>query len=201
MSLSEDVRASLRAFPDFPSQGILFQDVAPVLGDPKLLRRVVDAMAAPWRGKVDDVASASRNGPEGPRDLSTSRGLSSTRVVDAVAGVESRGFILGAPVALALDARFVPVRKKGKLPGRVLHEEYDLEYARATVEIQEDAVRAGERVLLVDDVLATAGTANAALRLVEKAGARVVGFAFLLEIAALNGRATLPRESTVIARV
>lgn len=172
MSLSEDVRAALRAFPDFPSKGILFQDVAPVLGDPKLLRRVVDEMARPWRGKID-----------------------------AVAGVESRGFILGAPVALALDARFVPVRKKGKLPGRVLHEEYDLEYARAMVEIQHDAVRQGERVLLVDDVLATGGTANAALRLVEKAGGRVVGFAFLLEIAALGGRATLPREATVVVRV
>lgn len=172
MALAEDVRATLRAFPDFPTKGILFQDVAPVLGDPKLLRRVVDEMAQPWRGKVD-----------------------------AVAGVESRGFILGAPVALALDARFVPVRKKGKLPGRLLQEEYDLEYARATVEIQHDAVRPGERILIVDDVLATGGTANAAQRLLEKAGARVVGFAFLLEIGALNGRAKLGRGSSVVARV
>lgn len=170
--LADDVRAALRAFPDFPIQGILFQDVAPVLGDPKLLRRVVDAMAAPWRGRVD-----------------------------AVAGVESRGFILGAPIALALDARFVPIRKKGKLPGRLLHEEYDLEYGRAVVEMQADAVRADERVLLVDDVLATGGTANAALRLVEKGGARVAGFSFLLEIGALNGRARLPRESSIVARV
>jgi len=170
--LADDVRAALRSFPDFPSKGILFQDVAPVLGDPDLLARVVDAMAAPWRGRID-----------------------------AVAGVESRGFIFGAPVALALSARFVPVRKKGKLPGRVLHEEYDLEYGRAVVEMQEDAVRADERVLLVDDVLATGGTANAALRLVEKTGARVAGFSFLLEIAALNGRATLPREASVVVRV
>ena len=172
MTLAEDVRAALRAFPDFPSKGILFQDVAPVLGSPALLRRVVDAMAEPWRGKVD-----------------------------AVAGVESRGFILGAPVALALDARFIPVRKKGKLPGVLLHEEYDLEYGRAVVEMQADAVRANERVLLVDDVLATGGTANAALRLVEKAGARVTGFSFLLEIVALNGRAKLPREASVILTV
>ena len=172
MTLDQDVRAALRAFPDFPSRGILFQDIAPILGDPALLRRVVDAMAERWRGKVD-----------------------------AVAGVESRGFILGAPVALALDARFIPVRKKGKLPGVLLQEEYDLEYGRAIVEMQADAVRANERVLLVDDVLATGGTANAALRLVEKAGARVAGFSFLLEIAALHGRAKLPREASVILTV
>ena len=166
------MRATLRAFPDFPSRGILFQDVAPVLGDPQLLRRVVHEMAAPWRGRVD-----------------------------AVAGVESRGFILSAPIAMVLHARFVPIRKKGKLPGALLAEEYDLEYGRATVEMQADAVRPEERVLLVDDVLATGGTANAALRLVEKAGARVAGFSFLLEIEALGGRAKLPREATVIATV
>lgn len=170
--LADDVRRALRAYPDFPSKGILFQDVAPLLGDPALLRRVVDAMAAPFAGRID-----------------------------AVAGVESRGFIFGAPVALALDARFVPIRKKGKLPGKLLREEYDLEYARATVEMQADAVRAGERVLLVDDVLATGGTANAAQRLVEGAGARVVGSSFLLAIKALDGRAKLTREVHVIVDV
>lgn len=155
------MKAALRPYPDFPKKGILFQDVLPLLADPALLARVVDAMAAPWAGQVDKVV-----------------------------GIESRGFLLGVPVALRLGVGFAPVRKVGKLPGETLREAYDLEYGQATLEMQRAAVRPGEGVLVVDDVIATAGTAQAAARLVEAAGARVVGHAFLLEIAALRG---LPR--------
>ncbi|MEA3200439.1 MAG: adenine phosphoribosyltransferase [Thermoplasmata archaeon] len=141
----------------------------PILRDPVLLSRAVEAMAEPWRGRVD-----------------------------AVAGVESRGFMLGAPVALRLGLPFVPVRKAGKLPGVTLREAYDLEYAKATLEVQADAFRPGERVLVVDDVLATGGTALAAARLVEKAGARVVGWSFLLEIDGLPGRARLGERARAL---
>ena len=156
--LAADVKAALRPYPDFPKKGILFQDVLPLLGDPALLARVVDAMAQPWQGRVDKVA-----------------------------GIESRGFLLGVPVALRLGVGFVPVRKVGKLPGETLREDYDLEYGKATLEAQRDAFRPGERVLVVDDVIATAGTAQATARLVQRAGAQVEGYAFLLEIGALRG--------------
>lgn len=154
----EDVKAALRAYPDFPVKGVLFQDVAPLLSEPLLLARAIGAMAEPWAGKVDKVA-----------------------------GIESRGFLVGVPVALRLGAGFVPVRKAGKLPGETWRESYALEYGSATIEVQKDAIKPGERVLVVDDVVATAGTAEATARLVASAGARVVGFAFLLEIAALKG--------------
>ena len=156
--LEADLRRALRAFPDFPVPGVLFQDVGPLLGDPSLLARVVDEMAAPWRGRVDKVA-----------------------------GVEARGFLLGVPIALRLGVGFVPVRKAGKLPGRTLRETYDLEYGKAAIEAQEDAVRHGERVLVVDDVIATAGTASATARLLERMGAEVAGHSFLLAIGALGG--------------
>lgn len=160
--LQDDVRRALRAYPDFPTKGVLFQDIAPVLADPALLARVIDAMASPFEGRVDKVA-----------------------------GVESRGFLFGLAIAQRLGVGFVPVRKLGKLPGPTLRAEYALEYGRATLEIQADALRADERVLLVDDVLATGGTALAARGLVQRAGARLVGFSFLLEIGALGGRARL----------
>ena len=169
MALADDVRAALRAYPDFPSAGIVFQDVAPLLRDAALLGGVVDAMGAPFRGRVDKVV-----------------------------GIESRGFLLGAPVALALGVGFIPVRKLGKLPGATLREEYALEYGRATLELQADALRPGERALVVDDVLATGGTALAAAKLVERAGGRVEGFSFLLEIAALGGAKRLPLAPRVL---
>lgn len=162
MPLPDDVRAALKAYPDFPEKGILFQDVAPLLADPRLFTRVVDAMSAPYAGRVDKVV-----------------------------GIESRGFILGAPVALRLGVGFVPLRKVGKLPGPTLRDDYSLEYAKASLELQKGVLAPGERVLVVDDVLATAGTALAASRLVQRAGARVAGFSFLLEIAPLGGRARL----------
>ncbi|HUR70036.1 MAG TPA: adenine phosphoribosyltransferase [Candidatus Thermoplasmatota archaeon] len=170
--LADDVRAALRAYPDFPAKGIVFQDVAPLLRDPALLARVVGAMAAPFAGRVDKVV-----------------------------GVESRGFIFGAPIALKLGVGFVPVRKVGKLPGAKLAEKYELEYGTAAVEMQRDAVAPGERVLVVDDVLATGGTARATARLVEGAGARLAGYSFLLEIGALKGRAALAAETRVVLTV
>lgn len=169
-ALAADVHAKLRAFPDFPTPGIRFQDIAPVLADPALRPRVIDALAAPSAGRVDKVA-----------------------------GIESRGFTLGAPVALRLGVGFVPLRKRGKLPGPTLVEPYALEYGEAALEAQADAFAPGDRVLIVDDVLATGGTAGAAARIVARAGGRVDAFAFLLEIAALGGRAKLAAPATILA--
>ena len=161
--LLEDVRARIRDVPDFPKPGILFKDVTPVLADPALFGRVVEAMAAPFRG------------------------LGIQRVV----AVESRGFLLGAPLALALHAGFVPARKPGKLPWRTRTERYALEYGEDGLQVHEDAMGPGDRVLIVDDLLATGGTAAATARLVTQLGAEVVGFSFLISLDFLPGRARL----------
>ncbi len=161
-----DLRALIRDIPDFPKPGILFRDLTPLLADPDGLRAAVSALAEPFRS------------------------LS----IDRVLGIESRGFVLGAPVALELGVGFVPVRKQGKLPHETLEVSYDLEYGSDTVEMHVDAVHAGERVLIVDDLIATGGTAGATVELVRKAGAEVIGCAFLLELAALDGREKLGVE-------
>jgi adenine phosphoribosyltransferase len=166
-ALARRLRAALRAIPDYPKPGVVFQDITPVLGDGALLRDVVDAMAGPF----------------------AKSGL--THVV----GIEARGFILGGAVATALRAGFVPVRKPGKLPWERLKEEYDLEYGTDALECHRDGLPAGSRVLVVDDVLATGGTAKAAGRLARKLGAEVMGWSFMLEIAALNGRARLQEQA------
>jgi adenine phosphoribosyltransferase len=153
--------------PDFPEPGILFKDITPLLADHTALHAVVEALAAAGR---DDAGRP---------------------VVDKVLGMESRGFILGAPVALALGVGFVPVRKAGKLPRPTYAVSYALEYGEATLEIHQDAVVPGERVLLVDDVLATGGTARATMDLVEKCGAHVHAVAMLMELGFLPGRAAL----------
>jgi adenine phosphoribosyltransferase len=153
--------------PDFPEPGILFKDITPLLADHAALTAVVDALAAPGRDE------------------------SGRPVVDKVLGMESRGFILGAPVALALGAGFVPVRKAGKLPRATYAVSYALEYGEATLEVHRDALRPGERVLLVDDVLATGGTAKATVDLAEMCGATVHGVAVLMELGFLPGRETL----------
>ena len=157
----------IRDVPDFPKPGVLFKDISPLLADHDGLTTVVHALA-----------SAGRDAEGRP-------------VVDKVVGIEARGFILAAPVALALGAGFVPVRKEGKLPGPVHRVSYALEYADAVLELHEDAVRPGERVLVVDDVLATGGTIEAALRLVDSCGGEVVGAAVLLELGFLDGRRLL----------
>jgi adenine phosphoribosyltransferase len=164
--LIDDVKARIRDVPDFPKPGIVFKDVTPVLADPHLFGRVVDAMAEPFRG----------------------------RHITKVVGVEARGFLLGAPVALALHAGFAPARKPGKLPWRTAKERYALEYGEDGLELHEDAVGRGEHVLIVDDLLATGGTAEATAKLVTKLGGEVVGFSFLISLDFLPGRDRLGRE-------
>lgn len=163
-ALTALLRPRIRDVPDFPASGVLFRDITPLLGDPVTLRAAVDALA--------QVA----------RELEVSR----------VAAVEARGFIFGAAVAVAAGAGFTPVRKAGKLPGATLSRSYVLEYADAVLEVHADAFQPGEPVLVVDDVLATGGTAAAAAALVAAAGAHVAGVAVLIELAALAGRARLP---------
>ena len=156
-------RRLIRDVRDFPSEGIVFKDITPVLQDPAAFRQVIDRMLEKARPKQPDV----------------------------VAGIESRGFIFGAPLALELGASFVPVRKLGKLPGETIRAEYSLEYGTNTVEIHKDAVRPGQRVLIVDDLLATGGTSLASAELVETLGGEVVGMTFLVELGFLNGRDAL----------
>jgi len=159
----ERLAGLIRNVPDFPVPGILFRDITPLLRDPVAFRYALDLLADHWRGV--------------PLDL--------------VAGVESRGFIVGAPVAERLGVGFVPVRKPGKLPWAKEREEYQLEYGTAAVEMHADAVEPGQRVLIVDDLLATGGTANAVRTLVEREKGQVVGFCFLIELCGLRGREKL----------
>ncbi|RCV51026.1 adenine phosphoribosyltransferase [Marinitenerispora sediminis] len=154
------IEAHVRDIPDHPRPGVVFKDITPLLAAPEAFSAVVEGLTA-------------GHGPG---------------TVDAVVGLEARGFILGAPVALRLGAGFVPIRKAGKLPARTLGESYDLEYGSATVEMHADAIAPGSRVLIVDDVLATGGTGRAAVRLVQRAGGTVVGFSVLMELAFLSGR-------------
>lgn len=170
--MTSDLRRSLRQIPDFPKPGILFQDITPLLSDPLLFRQATEAMSAPF---VD---------------------LGITRV----AGIEARGFILGGPVALSLGAGFVPLRKPGKLPWERVRYEYALEYGTDSLEAHRDALGPGARVLVVDDVLATGGTAAAAGSLIRSLGGELVGWSFLLEITTLAGRSRLQeaRVSTAI---
>jgi adenine phosphoribosyltransferase len=159
------VRTLVRDIPDWPRPGVVFRDITPLLHDPEAFGAVVDALL----------------------EVATVPGQPVTRVL----GVEARGFVFGAPVAYRLGAGFVPVRKAGKLPWEIEREEYVLEYGVDLLEIHRDAIQPGERVLIVDDVLATGGTAAAAVRLVEKLGGVVAGLAFVMEIAGLGGRQAL----------
>ncbi len=162
--MSELIAASfIRDVPDFPKPGILFKDITPVLGDYAAMREVIDEISA----------------------------FANTLKPDIIIGIESRGFVLGMPVAIELGIGFVPVRKLGKLPYNKIAEEYALEYGTNTVEIHDDAVQSGQRVLIIDDLLATGGTAAAAARLVERLGGEVVGFSFMIELEFLDGRKAL----------
>jgi adenine phosphoribosyltransferase len=161
---STDVQALIREIPDFPIPGILFRDITPLLKDAGGFKAMIDLF-------IDKYRDAR---------------------IDYVIGIEARGYMIGAPLAYALEAGFVPVRKPGKLPGTKHTEEYALEYGTNSLEIHDDAVGKGQRVLVVDDLLATGGTVAATLRLLEKLGADPVGVGVLIELAALGGRARLP---------
>jgi adenine phosphoribosyltransferase len=155
--------ALIRDIPDFPQPGILFKDITPVLKNAKAFQQIIDRFAE----------------------------FAAPRRPEIVAGIESRGFVFGAPLALALGCGFVPIRKKGKLPHITLYEEYALEYGSNAVEIHNDAIESGQRALIVDDLLATGGTAHAAANLVERLGGSVVGMAFVIELSFLSGRDAL----------
>jgi adenine phosphoribosyltransferase len=160
------LKTKIRHIQDFPKPGILFYDITTLLNDQQGFRDTIEALSSPYRGKG----------------------------IEQVVGIESRGFILGAAVATALGAGFVPIRKPGKLPSRTFREEYALEYGIDGLEIHEDAIRTGQRVLVVDDVLATGGTARAASGLVRRIGGELIGLSFLIELHFLNGRDKLAGE-------
>jgi adenine phosphoribosyltransferase len=164
---ASDLQRLIRDIPDVPTPGVMFRDITPLLADPVGYDAAVNAIV----------------------------GLTHGKRVDKVIGIEARGFIMAAPVAFHLNAGFIPVRKAGKLPWAVVREEYSLEYGTDQLEIHRDALKPGESVVIVDDVLATGGTAKAAVRLVEGLGATVAGLVFLVELPALGGRQTLSGHS------
>ncbi|MGC9454961.1 MAG: adenine phosphoribosyltransferase [Phycisphaerae bacterium] len=160
----KELESLIRDVPDFPKPGVIFKDITPLLADAKALKKTADALAEPFAGKG----------------------------VELVVGIESRGFIFGSMVAERLGAGFVPLRKPGKLPAETRSASYELEYGSETIEIHADAVREGQKVLMVDDLLATGGTMAAGCELVEQLGGEIVGIAFVIELCFLNGREKLP---------
>jgi len=163
MTKSSDIRDYIRTIVDFPHEGIMFRDVTTLFADPRGFRMAIDQMLHPYAGER----------------------------IDKVVGLEARGFILGGAIAHQLSVGFVPVRKKGKLPGAVISEAYTLEYGEAVVELHTDAIEAGERILLVDDLLATGGTAAAGIRLIEQLGGEILSCAFIIDLPDLGGRKVL----------
>jgi adenine phosphoribosyltransferase len=161
-----DLKQHIRSVPDFPKTGILFYDITTLLRDPRGFQMTIDMLSTPYLDQG----------------------------IDTVVGIESRGFILGAAVAQRIGAGFVPVRKPGKLPARAIKEIYDLEYGKDALEIHADAIEDGQRVLIVDDVLATGGTAAATVQLVRKVGGELHGLAFLIELLFLNGKQRIAEE-------
>ena len=165
MPKSTTVKDYIRTIADFPHEGIMFRDVTTLFADPRGFRMAVDQMLHPYAGLR----------------------------IDKVVGLEARGFILGGAVAHQLSVGFVPIRKKGKLPGKVISEDDQLEYGEAVVEVHDDAISAGETVLLVDDLLATGGTAEAGIRLIERLGGEILSCAFIIDLPELGGRARLEK--------
>jgi adenine phosphoribosyltransferase len=162
--MKSPLKDTIRSVPDFPKKGIVFRDITTLLKNPDAFARVIDILA-------DHYAKAG---------------------IQKIVSVESRGFILGAPLAYRLNAGFVPARKPGKLPAQTIRESYALEYGSDAIEIHTDAIEKGEKILVLDDLLATGGTVKAACALVERLGGKIVGIAFLIELAFLKGRAKLP---------
>ena len=159
MSLESDLRSAIRSIPDYPKKGIMFRDITTLLGDARAFRRAVDEMVQPWAGSK----------------------------VDKVAGIEARGFILGGAVAHQVSAGFIPIRKKGKLPHTTVRIAYSLEYGVDEMEMHEDAVARGERVIVVDDLIATGGTAEGAVKLLRQMGAEVLAACFVIDLPELGG--------------
>ncbi|MEP1765314.1 MAG: adenine phosphoribosyltransferase [Sulfitobacter sp.] len=157
------VRDYIRTIPDFPHEGIMFRDVTTLFADPRGFRMAIDQMLHPYAGMQ----------------------------IDKVVGLEARGFIMGGAIAHQLSVGFVPIRKKGKLPGKTLSQDYKLEYGEATMEIHDDAIKAGEKVLVVDDLLATGGTAEAGIILLQKLGAEIISTSFIIDLPDLGGRKRL----------
>ncbi|MEI8246508.1 MAG: adenine phosphoribosyltransferase [Lentisphaerota bacterium] len=169
----EIIRAAVRNIPDFPKPGIIYKDITPLLQDGAIFSALIDYLAQPYRNNVPKY----------------------------VAGIESRGFIFGSALAVELGCGFIPVRKAGKLPYKTIRQSYSLEYGEATVEIHEDAAAPGDKVVLIDDLLATGGTARAAVSLLEKLNVEIIGIEFIIELAFLNGRKVLnpyPLRSLII---
>ena len=158
-SRHDDLRAAIRSIPDYPKPGIMFRDITTLLGDARAFRRAVDELVQPWAGMK----------------------------IDKVAGIEARGFILGGAVAHQVSAGFIPIRKKGKLPHKMVSIAYSLEYGLDQMEMHEDAVVAGERVILVDDLIATGGTAEGAVKLLRQLGANVLAACFVIDLPELGG--------------
>lgn len=163
MAVSRNVKDYIRTIPDFPHKGIMFRDVTTLFADPRGFRIAIDQLLHPYAGEE----------------------------IDKVVGLEARGFILGGAIAHQLSVGFVPIRKKGKLPGKTIEQPYQLEYGEAVMEMHDDVIGAGEKILLVDDLLATGGTAEAGINLIERVGGQVVGCAFVIDLPELGGRAKL----------
>ena len=157
------VKDYIRTIPDFPHEGILFRDVTTLFADARGMRLAIDELLSPYVGAQ----------------------------IDKIVGLEARGFILGGAVAHQLGKGFVPIRKKGKLPGKTIEQAYELEYGEAVVELHDDAIQPGEKILVVDDLLATGGTAEAGVKLIEKLGGEVIGCAFIIDLPELGGRKRL----------
>ncbi len=165
MTIEQDLRNAIRTIPDYPKPGIMFRDITTLLGNPRAFRRAIDELVQPWSGTK----------------------------MDKVAGMEARGFILGGAVAHQLSAGFVPIRKKGKLPHTTVSIAYSLEYGVDEMEMHTDAVVKGERVILVDDLIATGGTAEGAVKLLQKMGAEVVAACFVIDLPELGGAAKIEK--------
>lgn len=171
--LVDDVKESIRTIPNFPKEGIMFRDITTTLKDADAMKKSVDYLVEQFKNDK----------------------------IDYVAGLESRGFIFGMPVAYQLNVGFIPIRKPNKLPGETISESYELEYGTDTLEIHADALKKGDRVLIIDDLLATGGTAAAACNLIKKTGADVVGCGFVIELDDLKGINKLPKDAKIVTMV